>query len=213
VGVVADYSNNPLHPGRAQAKIFLPLPPFAKDVRGIHLLIRAAGDPGPLVETVRRGIAAAFTGTVVVYAGTVEGSLEAMSQELLLGSAPLFPLIAIAMFLTISGIYGVLAFAITRRSRELAVRVAVGASARDLIRLVAVHTLRLVGTGSALGIAVTFGLARVVRAGGGGGTIFDPENAAFVLPLAVLLVVAAVATWIPSRRALKIDPAVLLRSQ
>jgi hypothetical protein len=78
--------------------------------------------------------------------------------------------------------------------------------------LVAFHSLRLVGIGSALGIAVTLGLARVVRASGGGGTIFDPENAAFVFPLAIVLAIAAVATWIPSRRALKIDPAVLLRS-
>ena len=213
VGIVANYSNNPLHPGRPQAKLFLPLPAFAGDISEIHLLVRAAGDPAPLVETIRRGIAANFGGTVVVNAFTIDGILEVMSQEILLGTAPLIPLIAVAMFLTTSGIYGVLAFAITRRSRELAVRVAVGASGRDLIRLVASHTLRLVGLGAALGLAVTFGLARVVRASGGSGTIFDPESAAFVVPLIIVLVIAAVAMWIPSRRALKIDPATLLRSQ
>lgn len=212
VGVVADYSNNPLHPGRAQAKVFRPLPPFAKDISDIHLLIRAAGDPAPLVETVRRSIVATFRGTTVVNAFTIDGILEVMSQEILLGTAPLLPLIAVAVFLTTSGIYGVLTFAITRRSRELAVRVAVGASGRDLVRLVAFHGLRLVGVGSALGIAVTLGLARVVRASGGGGTIFDPEYAAFVFPLVIVLVIAAVSMWVPARRALKIDPAALLRS-
>ena len=56
-----------------------------------------------------------------------------------------------------------------------------------------------------------FGLARVVRAGGGAGSIWDPALHSFVVPVVVVVVVGALATWIPSRRALKIDPVVLLR--
>ena len=59
------------------------------------------------------------------------------SQEMLVGYAPLVPLILIGMLLTAAGVYGVLAFAITRRSKEFAVRIAVGASVADLVRLVA----------------------------------------------------------------------------
>jgi ABC-type antimicrobial peptide transport system permease subunit len=115
--------------------------------------------------------------------------------------------------LTSAGIYGVLAFAIARRSRELAVRVAIGASASDIVRLVVAHTVRLVITGSIAGLAAMLGLARVVRAGGGAGSIWDPSVVAFVIPLVLVCGVAAMATWVPSRRALSIDPAVLLRQQ
>jgi len=118
----------------------------------------------------------------------------------------------IGMLLTSSGIYGVLAFAVTRRSRELAVRVAIGASRRDQIAFVALHSLRLLGLGSALGVALTFGLSRIVRAAGGAGSLYDPPWPAFVLPILVVLVVGAIATWLPTRRALRISPSLLLRT-
>jgi ABC-type antimicrobial peptide transport system permease subunit len=106
----------------------------------------------------------------------------------------------------------VLAFAITRRSRELAVRMAIGATGGDVVRLVTGHTIRLVGIGATLGIGLTFGLSRVVRAVGGAGSIFDPALHVFVWPVVAVIVIGAVATWVPSRRALRINPAVLLRS-
>jgi ABC-type antimicrobial peptide transport system permease subunit len=116
------------------------------------------------------------------------------------------------MLLTTAGIYGVLAFALTRRARELAVRLAVGAGPHDLIRLVIAHTARLVVTGSLVGVAATFGLSRLVRAGGGAGSIYDPPVHAFIVPVLIVVVIGGLATWIPSRRALKIDPIVLLRT-
>ena len=102
---------------------------------------------------------------------------------MLVGTAPLLPLIATGMLLTAAGIYGVLAFAITRRSKELAVRVAIGATGRDIVRLVTAHSLRLVVLGTCFGIGATFALTRVARAAGGGGSVFDPGWAAFVVPV------------------------------
>ena len=131
---------------------------------------------------------------------------------MLVGTAPLVPLIAIGTLLTAAGIYGVLAFALTRRSRELAVRMAIGASPRDVVRLVAAHTVRLVLAGSAIGIGVTFVLSRIVRAAGGAGSLFDPAPHVFVWPVLAVIAIGAVATWVPSRRALRINPAVLLRA-
>jgi ABC-type antimicrobial peptide transport system permease subunit len=66
--------------------------------------------------------------------------------------------------------------------------------------------------GSILGIAVTFALARVVRAAGGAGSVFDPPISAFVAPIVIVVAIGALATWVPSRRASKIDPATLLRT-
>ena len=209
VGVVADYSNNPLQPSRAEAKVFLPLGQTAAAPRSVNVLVRTGGDPATLVQSIRR--AAAGGGTVVPSVFPVDEILRIMQQELLLGTAPPFPLIAIGMLLTAAGIYGVLSFAITRRTRELAVRVAVGATGPDLVRLVSSQTVRLLSIGAGLGIAATYALARVVRAGGGAGTVFDPQTIAFVVPLAIILAIGALATWLPSRRALTIDPATLFR--
>lgn len=211
VGVVADYGSNPLQAG-VEPKLFLPLPPHAKETTRLHLLIRAHGNPGPLVQTVRREVRDPATGTLVTNAFTFDQITAIMSQELLVGTAPLFPLIAIGMLLTAAGIYGTLAFAVARRSRELAVRAAIGATGPDLVRLITAATVRVVAVGATLGILMTFALAQVVRASGGAGSVFDPPITAFVVPILLVLVIGGVATWIPSRRAAKIDPALVLRT-
>lgn len=212
VGVVADYASNPMRQGTTDAAVFLPLPVESGEATRVSFVIRAQGDPAPLVQAVRREVREALVGTAVTTAYTIDQILDVAGQEILMGTAPLFPLIAIGMLLTTAGIYGVLAFAITRRSRELALRVAVGAGARDLIRLVVAHTARLLVTGSLVGIAITFGLSRLVRAGGGAGSIYDPPVHAFIVPVLIVMVIGALATWIPSRRVLEIDPVVLLRT-
>jgi predicted permease len=212
VGVVADYAHNPMQVPSAHPRVFLPLATDAKNLRRLAFVIRAESDPGPLVQPVRRQAPDAAPGTIVTSAYTFDQIREVGSQEVLIGTAPLVPLIAIGTLLTTAGIYGVLAFAITRRSRELAVRMAIGATSGDVVRLVTAHTLRLVGIGATLGIALTFGLSRVVRAMGGAGSVLDPPVHVFVWPVIIVIVLGAVATWVPSRRALKINPAVLLRS-
>jgi putative ABC transport system permease protein len=212
VGVVADYSNDPLQPPDYASKLFLPLALESRDAKRVQLVVRAAGDPAPLVAVVRRGIRDATQGNTVTSAFTFDQIIAVMGQEMLVGTAPLAPLIAIGMLLTTAGIYGVLAFAIARRSRELAVRVAIGASRRDLIALVTAHSVRLIALGSAGGIGATFALARIVRASGGAGSIYDPAWPAFVVPLVIVAAIGAIATWIPSQRATRINPADVLRT-
>jgi predicted permease len=210
VGVVADYSVSPM--GRVQPGVFVPLAERRADARRMQFVIRAAGDPGPLTAVVRRQLLAGPPGTVVTAAFRLDDVIAAGAREILMSTFPLMPLIATGMLLTAAGIYGVLSFAITRRSRELAVRVAIGATNGDVIRLVAAHSLRIVAMGTVAGVGVTFALTRVARATGGAGSIWDPTWRAFVVPMAIILVIGALATWLPSRRALKIDPALLLRS-
>ena len=160
----------------------------------------------------RRELRDAAVGNQVSSAYTLDDVRQVSGQEVLIGTAPLFPLIVIGVLLTTAGIYGVLAFAVARRAREMAVRVAIGASGHDLIRLVTMHTLRLVGTGGAIGIGLTFALGRLVRASGGAGSMFDPTLVAFLVPIGVILVSAVLATWFPARRAAAIDPVEMLRT-
>jgi len=69
-----------------------------------------------------------------------------------------------------------------------------------------------VSLGGVLGLAATFALGRVVRASGGAGSILDPPGHVFIAPALLVIGIAALATWVPSRRAARVDPSVLLRS-
>ena len=211
IGVVADYATNPIESRFVTPKIYVPLATDARTT-SVRFLIRASGDPTLLVEPVRRALRDAVVGVNVNSAYTLRQIMTVASKEYLAGTAPLFPLIVIGMLLTSSGIYGVLAFAVSRRSRELAIRVAIGADRGQQIRVVIAHSLRLVVIGSACGIALTFGLSRLVRAAGAAGSLYDPPLPAFVLPVILVLFVAMLATWIPARRALRVNPASLLKA-
>ena len=212
VGVVADYTTGIAGVEYAHPQLFTPLARGAEAATSMNFLIRAEGDPAPMVQAVRREILNAGTSTEVRRVFALSEMRVIIGQEILVGTAPLFPLITIGLLLTSAGIYGVLAFAVTRRARELAVRLAIGATDRDVIRLITKQTSRLVGIGALIGVGITFGLSRVVRAGGGAGSLYDPPPVAFVVPVLILIVIGLLASWIPSRRALKIKPAIVLRT-
>jgi putative ABC transport system permease protein len=210
VGVVANFSNRSFFV-EPDPRVFMPLALDPKAQTRATFVVRAKDDPAPLVPTVRRAIRDGAPGTTVTSTFTFETIKIVSSEEIILGTAPLLPLILIGLLLTTAGIYGVLAFAITRRARELAVRVAIGATSRDLAGLVAAHSARLFLIGMTVGIGFTFALTRIVRASGGGGSPFDSDWTAFAIPTVIVAAVVALATWLPSRRVRKIDPAVLLR--
>jgi predicted permease len=208
VGIVADYASTPVEQRLPMPKVFLLLPASSRVETFLRFVVRGAG-PAALVQPVRRTLKGASPNDVIA-TGTFRQVLDVQGQEMLLGTAPFLPLIVIGLLLTSSGVYGVLAFAIARRSRELAVRVAIGAAPRDQVRLVIARSARLVGAGLVFGVGVTFGLSRVVRAAGGAGSLYDPPWHAFVIPVAIVIAVGAVATWLPTRRVLRINPARLL---
>jgi putative ABC transport system permease protein len=178
----------------------------------MSFLIRAAGNASAVERTIRREVPTIATGTAVAMSITLDAIINIGGQEILVGTAPLAPLIATGMMLSAAGIYGVLAFAIARRTKELALRIAIGASRRQIVALVASHSIRLVIGGTICGVAATFALSRIVRASGGGGSFLDPAWTSFAVPAVTLIAIGAIATWIPSRRAIAIDPAVLFRT-
>lgn len=115
----------------------------------------------------------------------------------------------LATLLTALGLYGVLTFSVARRTREIGIRVALGAQRRDVFRLIMSKGVILVGVGVAIGLAASFGLSRLI-----GSLLFGvaPNNiATLVGGSAGLIVVALLACYIPARRATKVDPMVALR--
>lgn len=207
VGVTAGYANSNLREPRPA--VFVPLAQDPERPPDLAFLVRAAGDPAALAQVVRREITGLREGTVAGVT-TIDQIIGVMAAELLIGTYPLAPLILTGLLLTSAGIYGVLAFAVTRRETELAVRVAIGATRADLVRLVGAHSVRLLGLGIVIGVGATFALTRIAQGRGG---IFDsPGWQVFVIPTVIVITIGAVATWIPMRRALAIEPARLLRT-
>src|SRR5216117_3998645 len=116
---------------------------------------------------------------------------------------------ALAVGLALVGIYGVTAYAVTQRTRELGIRMALGARGVDVVRLLMRESLRRVALGVGLGLVAALGVTRALSA-----MLFEvaPRDAVTFAATALLLVaVALAATWLPARRATKVDPMVALR--
>ena len=212
VGVVADYATTYQEFQAIAPKFFVPLDPQPRQERFVYVLTRADGNVDSITQPLQRALRSATGGNPITEVFTYLGMADVINREWLVALAPLPPLIGMGIGLTAAGIYGVLAFAIARRTRELAIRVSLGASGRDQILLVSLRSLRLVGIGTAIGVGLTFALAQVARAADAAGSYLYPPWAAFVLPIAVMLTVAVIATWLPMLRARRIDPVVLLRT-
>jgi len=116
-----------------------------------------------------------------------------------------------ALVLASLGIYGVISYSVTQRTREIGIRMALGASAGDMQSRVVLETLRLAALGSVIGIGVSWILARALSGLLFGVSATDP--ATFVGSLAVLTAVAALAGYLPARRASRIDPMLALRAE
>jgi putative ABC transport system permease protein len=117
---------------------------------------------------------------------------------------------AVALALATIGLYGVMAYTVSERTRELGIRAALGAAPRDLLRMVIIHALRLAALGITLGLALALALGRLLAGLLYGVAPTDPLTFAAIATL--LVAVALAATWLPARRAMTVDPVVALRS-
>jgi len=116
---------------------------------------------------------------------------------------------ALGMLLACVGVYGVVSYAVSRRVREIGIRMTLGADARDVKRLILRQAMRPVAIGALLGIAASAAVSQILRSMLYGISVHDPV--AFVAVPVVLFSVALVASYIPARRATQVDPMVALR--
>jgi len=170
--------------------------------------IRTAGDPAALTNSVRDVIGAIDRELPVFETQTMEDRTD---KSLMTRRSPLILSLgfgAVALFLSAIGIYGVLAYLVTQRTREFGIRIALGSSARSIFELVLREGLWLISAGFVIGIAGVFALRTSLATQLVGVSAMDPT--VLMAVAAILALVAVVACALPARRATRIDPIVAL---
>jgi ABC-type antimicrobial peptide transport system permease subunit len=207
VGVAEDMTFGDL---RNDEHLQLYLPATQERVTG-SVLVRAAGDPRALAEPLRRELQRLLPGMGYASVRPLATVLDPVVRQWRLGATMFTIFGALALVLAAVGLYGVMAYDVAQRTRELGVRVALGAQATDIRRLVLWQGVRIAAAGAALGAALAFVAVRFIES-----LLFrvparDP--AAFGGAALTILVVAVVASLVPARRATRVDPVVALRAE
>jgi len=206
VGVASDVK----HESPAEGETERMYAPHAQNPRGtLMLLVRAAGDPNALATAAQKVVWESDPDTAVSTVSTMERALaEVVSRPrfnaLLLG---VFAIVAVT--LAAVGVYGVMSYTVTQHTREIGIRIALGAQAGDVLKLIVGQGLTLTLIGVAVGVAGALALTRLMTSLLFGVTASDPLTFAGVSVL--LIIIALLACYIPARRAMKVDPMIALK--
>ena len=176
---------------------------------GMYFVLRTGGNPLSLATTVREATAEVDSSRPVAEVRTVEQYLDRQVQYVQLYVLLLGIFGGIAAGLAAIGIYGVMAYAVAERTREIGIRMALGASAGDIFRLVVLHALILMSIGLTLGLAGSFAMTRYLKSALYEVTATDPST--FIAVSLLLAGVAMIACLVPTRRAVSVNPTVALR--
>ncbi|MBI3403609.1 MAG: ABC transporter permease [Acidobacteria bacterium] len=206
VGVVGDVKHYGLD-GGPRAELFMPA--WQQPLNGMALVVRTTADPKSYVESIRREILAVDAEQPIFDVSTM---VDVVSRSVFLPRISMVLLGAFAvsaLLLAVVGIYGVVSYSVTQRTRELGVRMALGADAGATLRLVLGRSMMLVGGGAALGIVLSVAVTRAMGVLLYNISPFDPVVFAGVS--ALLVAAGLVASIVPALRATRVDPIVALR--
>jgi predicted permease len=207
VGVVRDSMYSTLRE-QIPRQVFTPYIQ-SSNVTGMNLYVRTSLDPAQMYAAIRRTVSG-IDATLPVYdLRTMDEQIDRslVTERMIAMLSAVFGLIA--TLLATVGLYGVMAYTVSRKTREIGVRMALGAFGRDVIWMVMREVLILIAIGAAIGVTAAFALTRYVQAQLYGLTPNDPGTLA--VATAVLAVVAALAGYLPAVRASRIDPIRALR--
>ncbi|HVH86058.1 MAG TPA: ADOP family duplicated permease, partial [Terriglobales bacterium] len=207
LGVVADAKNHGIQdPPRPE--VFIPYTTTASFGRGI--IVRTARDPLAMIDTVRKQMWSVDHNVAVAMSGTLEEYLQRFTY-----AEPRFSLILLGVFAAIGlalvalGVYSLIAYTVSRQTREIGIRMSLGATRGHVHRMVLRMGLELIAVGAAAGLLLSFGATRVLAHQLWSISPHDPATLAGVI--AVMLLAGLTASYFPARRATRVDPIVALR--
>ncbi|HEY6341364.1 MAG TPA: FtsX-like permease family protein, partial [Bryobacteraceae bacterium] len=178
--------------------------------RGGVAIFRTSQDPIAIERSIREEITA-LDPTVPVTMETLDARVDRFRERPRFTAALVSLFAVFGWILAAVGLYGVLSFLVSRRTREIGVRMALGATPAKIVALISGEAFAMVGAGLAAGVIAAAALTRLIQ-----GLLFEisPEDpVSFGLAILALVAAAGLAAWIPSRRAAAVDPAVALRSE
>ncbi len=186
--------------------------PYAQDPSyDVGFALRTAGDPESIAAAARLAIAAVDPYQPAYQVWSMRRSISVSSVGLQYAAAIMAVFALLALVLAVSGVYGIMSYRVSLRTLEIGVRVALGASAGDVLRLTMAQALRLTALGLALGGGLGLAAARAMS-----GVLMDTvpfDGPTFATATGMLAATAILAAYVPARRALAVDPARVLRSE
>jgi len=206
VGVVGEvkYRGLPDNP-TADPDIYLP---FADRSLQVGLVVRSSVPPASIAAPVRAAIRGLDPSIPIYSVASLESLVAGQTSQSRFTMWLMGVFAAVALSLAVIGIYGVMSYLVTQRTREIGIRLALGADGRDILRLVVGNGVRLIVAGIVIGVAAAFALQRLVESLLFGVTAADGASAGAV---ALLAVVALLACYVPALRATRVDPLKALR--
>jgi putative ABC transport system permease protein len=178
---------------------------------GYYVNLRTAGDPLAVASAARKAVAAVSSGVPVYDLMTMQQRIADSTSRSEFNTLLLLAFALLAAALAAVGLYGVVAYSVAQRTREIGIRIALGARGADVLRLVLRQGMQLVLAGGLVGLAGSLALTRLMR-----GLLFDvsaTDPLTFAAITLLLAGVASLACWLPARRAARLDPVVALRSE
>jgi predicted permease len=208
VGIVGDIHQAGLDlPARAE--MYFPYQQQDDGFSPEYLAVRTSGDPMAFAEIVRQQVWAVDKEQPVAKVMPLEDLVDENLSSRRMQASLLSGFAGLALLLVTLGIYAVLSFAVTQRTQEIGVRVAMGAQPRDVLRMIFAQGFKLFLIGAALGLVAAFALSHALVHLLFGVSAYDPGSFAFVTLL--LAAVALLACYVPARRATRVDPLIALR--
>jgi ABC-type antimicrobial peptide transport system permease subunit len=214
IGIVADVRHNGIT-GIVKEKFYVPHTQWHKStgnaIRSMTLVVRTAGDPMALAAPVRQEIRVLDANLPVAEVRAMEEVVAATLSAPRFTGMLLFVFASRALLLSAIGIYGVLSYVVSRRTREIGIRVAIGAGRAQVLRMVLGQGIRLTLTGVVIGVVISVWAAGLMRGMLHGVQPGDPYT--FAAVGAVLTVVAILASLVPALRAMRVNPIVALKAE